>query len=159
MGILSIRTVVRVAVIFFFSCTSLAIHAADVTPVEAYASLPSLRNVKMSPDARQIGFITHNEGRSVLMLENIDGTNRVMVPPLDKADIATFYWRGCGVNQRCSWSTLRSRSRLACRRNHRRLEPTRIRSCSSSCIRFRRFRNEACPSNHRSSFRKRLPDS
>ncbi|WP_420429925.1 alpha/beta hydrolase family protein [Kordiimonas sp.] len=66
--------------------------AADLLPASAYASLPNMQSVKMSPNAQQIGYLTHDGGRIVLVLENIDRTDRVMVPPLEKADIATFYW-------------------------------------------------------------------
>ncbi|WP_417465759.1 alpha/beta hydrolase family protein [Kordiimonas sp.] len=66
--------------------------AQEPLPAKAYTSLPNMQSVKMSPNAQQIGYITHSEGRKVLILENTDGGERIMVPPVDAADILTFYW-------------------------------------------------------------------
>jgi dipeptidyl aminopeptidase/acylaminoacyl peptidase len=88
------RAIARTAALFALSFLSVGLYAQPQLPaaVEVYASLPNFRNVKMSPDAQQIGYLTHYDGRTVLMLENIDGSERVMIPPLDKADIMTFHW-------------------------------------------------------------------
>ncbi|WP_417450893.1 alpha/beta hydrolase family protein [Kordiimonas sp.] len=83
----------RAALITFVAVTGQSVKASNQpASVEVYASLPNLRSVKMSPNAMQIGYVSHHEGRKVLVLENIDGSDRVMIPPVEKADIVTFYW-------------------------------------------------------------------
>ena len=84
---------VRAALIPFLTVAGMSANAGEQpASVEVYASLPNLRNVKMSPDALQIGYVSHHEGRKVLILENIDGSDRVLIPPVEKADIVTFHW-------------------------------------------------------------------
>lgn len=86
------RALARAVTFIALSLLTAGAYAQNQLPVEVYASLPNFRNVKMSPNAQQIGYLTHSEGRIVLVLENIDGTDRVAIPPVEHADVMTFHW-------------------------------------------------------------------
>ena len=55
--------------------------AADLIPIEAFAALPSFTRAKLSPDGKQIGYVTDYQGRKHLVLQNLDGSDRLILPP------------------------------------------------------------------------------
>jgi len=64
---------------------------ADI-PVEAFASLPDFSNAKLSPNGQQIGYITVKDGRNHLVLQNLDGSDPMVLPPINDADIKNYFW-------------------------------------------------------------------
>ncbi|MCJ9430812.1 S9 family peptidase [Kordiimonas marina] len=65
---------------------------APLLPVKAYASLPAFHGVKLSPDGKQIGFITNLKGRAALVMENLDGSQPAALSSAQDANIVNFYW-------------------------------------------------------------------
>jgi len=65
---------------------------APLLPVKTYASLPAFHDVKLSPDGKQIGFITKLKGRTALVMENLDGSDAAAVPSAKDANIVNFHW-------------------------------------------------------------------
>lgn len=87
-------TIIRLvfAVVLLAATHNPAFAKSENIPVEAFAALPSFNNAKLSPNGLQLGFQSYNEGRTVLVVEDIGGKNRIIIPPLQQADISNFYW-------------------------------------------------------------------
>jgi len=87
---------VSLAAIFLVASQTFVLVAAQDTarkiPIEAFAALPSFGKAKLSPDGQQIAYQGYLEGRTILIAENIGGTDRVVIPPLGNADIFGFHW-------------------------------------------------------------------
>ncbi|TNE62396.1 MAG: S9 family peptidase [Alphaproteobacteria bacterium] len=80
------------ATVSFAAPAMAAGKGAELVPVKTFASLPNYQRAKLSPDGKQIGYLTHWKGRTVLVLENLDGTDQVVVPSAEDASIFTFHW-------------------------------------------------------------------
>lgn len=63
-------------------------------PVEAFARLNDGGQMEMSPDAASIAYIVSHKGRKHILVQKLDGTKRVLLPPIKEADIKWFTWKG-----------------------------------------------------------------
>lgn len=64
---------------------------ADI-PVEAFAQLPAVSGMELSPDGTHLAYLTPRDGRQHLRIQSLDGAYALMIPPIDDADIAWFRW-------------------------------------------------------------------
>jgi len=63
-------------------------------PVEAFADLPSFSGARLSPDGRQVGFFISLEGRKHLVVQNLDGSKRSILPPGEETtEFHYFFWK------------------------------------------------------------------
>jgi len=69
-----------------------ASQAAPKLPLQVFAALPSFSHPKLSPDGKQIAFYTQIDGRRAGVIQNLDGTNAILAPAIDKADIVRIEW-------------------------------------------------------------------
>lgn len=66
--------------------------SVEKLPIEAFASLPSLSRVQMSPSGNKIAFMTTMEGRRHILVTNLQTNKSVLVPPHGDAELGTFFW-------------------------------------------------------------------
>lgn len=64
---------------------------ADI-PAEAFAALPLVQSLRQSPDGKKVAYISSIEGRKVVIVQNLDGSDRYIQPPIEDADIFAFRW-------------------------------------------------------------------
>lgn len=64
---------------------------ADV-PAEVFAALPQVSQLRQSPSGEKLAFISSIQGRKVVVVQNLDGSDRYIQPPIDDADIFAFRW-------------------------------------------------------------------
>ena len=62
-------------------------------PVEAFARLNTGDQMKMSPDAAYLAYITPHEGRKHIKVFKLDGSHSTLLPPIKDADIIWFVWK------------------------------------------------------------------
>ena len=72
--------------------TQSALALPPQVPTERFASLPSLDNVKISPDGTTLGYLISHKGQRYLQVRSFSGEKFFTVPPLDKMEISNFYW-------------------------------------------------------------------
>jgi dipeptidyl aminopeptidase/acylaminoacyl peptidase len=75
-----------------FSQAQEQLEKPPLLPVEAFASLPDLSQMKLSPDGDKIGYIIEYQGRNAIVTNKLDGTNRQVIPSPPDADIRRFFW-------------------------------------------------------------------
>ncbi len=61
-------------------------------PVETFAALPQVSQLSQSPNGAKVAFISSIEGRKVMVVQNLDGSDRYIQPPIGDADIFSFRW-------------------------------------------------------------------
>lgn len=61
-------------------------------PAEAFATLPQVSQLSQSPDGNKVAFMSSIEGRKVMIVQNLDGSDRYIQPPIGEADIFAFRW-------------------------------------------------------------------
>lgn len=61
-------------------------------PAETFAALPQVSRLRQSPGGEKVAFISSIEGRKVVVVQNLDGSDRYIQPPIDDADIYAFRW-------------------------------------------------------------------
>lgn len=68
------------------------IKSANDIPVEAFAQLPAVSGMELSPDGTHLAYITTRDGRRHVRVQSLDGSFSLLIPPVDDADIAWFRW-------------------------------------------------------------------
>lgn len=66
--------------------------AVEKLPVEVFAKLPTISHFKLSPDGTQFAYITPSKGRKNLVIQALDGSKAVSLPPIGEAEIFRFWW-------------------------------------------------------------------
>jgi dipeptidyl aminopeptidase/acylaminoacyl peptidase len=61
-------------------------------PVEAFASLPDLSQMKLSPDGTMVGYVIEYQGRKAVVANKLNGEDREIIPAPDSGDFDTFHW-------------------------------------------------------------------
>lgn len=61
-------------------------------PAEVFAALPQISLLRQSPNGKKVAFMSSIEGRKVVVVQNLDGSDRYIQPPIDDADIFSFRW-------------------------------------------------------------------
>lgn len=61
-------------------------------PAEMFAELPEVSQLRQSPNGEKVAFLSSIEGRKVMVVQNLDGSDRYIQPPIDTADIYDFVW-------------------------------------------------------------------
>lgn len=62
-------------------------------PVEYFSNLP-VSQYRLSPSGQRVGYFIPYEGRRTLVVHNLDGTNRRILPPWDeKIELINFFWK------------------------------------------------------------------
>lgn len=61
-------------------------------PAEAFAALPQVSQLRQSPEGDKVAFMSSIEGRKVMVVQNLDGSDRYIQPPIGEADIFNFSW-------------------------------------------------------------------
>lgn len=61
-------------------------------PAEVFAALPEVDQLSQSPDGKKIAYFSSVRGRRAIFIENLDGSDRYIQPPVQEADIADFRW-------------------------------------------------------------------
>lgn len=61
-------------------------------PAEAFAALPQVSQLSQSPNGTKVAFMSSIEGRKVMVVQNLDGSDRYIQPPIGEADIFNFRW-------------------------------------------------------------------
>ncbi len=83
--------------------------AADI-PVEAFAQLPVMRDVELSPDGTHFAYFRPIEGRDHLVIQRIDGSGQPTVaPPTADADFGWLHWAN---NERVVFTVSATRKRV-----------------------------------------------
>lgn len=63
-------------------------------PVEAFAALPTFSSAKLSPSGTRVGYFTSINGRKHLVVQNLDGSNRNIIPPGEETtEFHYFFWK------------------------------------------------------------------
>lgn len=68
-----------------------AMKPSDI-PVERFAELPAVSQLRQSPNGEKVAFLSSIEGRKVMIVQNLDGSDRYIQPPIEEADIYSFVW-------------------------------------------------------------------
>jgi len=83
---------------YLFSATLFSANAqqeyatsADI-PVEVFAALPQVSRLRQSPDGEKVAFLSSIQGRKVVVVQNLDGSDRYIQPPINDADLYSFRW-------------------------------------------------------------------
>lgn len=61
-------------------------------PAEAFASLPKVRALTQSPDGNKVAFLSELDGRAIMIVQNLDGSDRAVQPPIQEANIFAYRW-------------------------------------------------------------------
>lgn len=61
-------------------------------PAEVFAALPQVSRLRQSPNGEKVAFLSSIEGRKVVVVQNLDGSDRYIQPPIDDADLYSFRW-------------------------------------------------------------------
>lgn len=61
-------------------------------PVEAFAKLPEVDRLRQSPNGQKVAFISHVDDQAVVVVQNLDGSERHIQPSAKGADIFDFAW-------------------------------------------------------------------
>lgn len=73
--------------------TSGVFAAAEKIPLEAFAALPVMDNIQLSPDAKYYAYIGAIEGRRNLIIRPLGGKGKPeAIPPVEDTDIGWFRW-------------------------------------------------------------------
>lgn len=77
--------------------SSSVIHAQNYAkpsdiPAEAFAALPQVSQLSQSPSGNKVAYMSSVEGRKVMVVQNLDGSDRYIQPPIGEADIFSFRW-------------------------------------------------------------------
>ncbi len=83
--------VLSAIVLFIAGCFEQA-YCAQTIPIKSLAQLPTAASMKLSPNGDYIAMTAPYQGRTHLIIQDIDGNNTVAVPPVNRADIAWFRW-------------------------------------------------------------------
>ena len=68
-------------------------NPADI-PVEVFAALPDVAGAQLSPSGQQLAYISGTSGRNNLIVQNLDGSSRIAIPPsLEEMDFDDFFWK------------------------------------------------------------------
>ncbi len=67
-------------------------NQAPLVPVEAFASLPTFDDAKLPPNGEKVAYAITHKGRKHVITQNLDGSDRQLIPPIDDADISSFFW-------------------------------------------------------------------
>lgn len=65
--------------------------SADI-PIEAFAALPSMSQPKLSPDGTRLSFLTTVKGKNHVAYQNLDGSDRGIVPPVEGMEVVSHWW-------------------------------------------------------------------
>jgi len=65
---------------------------AEEIPTEVFAELPQVSNLQQAPGGKKVAFMSSVEGRKVMVVQNLDGSDRYVQPPIQSADIYDFEW-------------------------------------------------------------------
>ena len=94
-----IKSCIRLGVVAVLLLTKVSVvHADDsvrpaMLPVQAYARLPEISDVIISPDGEYLAFLVPKEGRNHLVIQSLgEGVAPVMVPPVDKLHFRWLRW-------------------------------------------------------------------
>lgn len=90
---------IQLAAMLFFLCfvtegPSYALQAQDPSaiPIEAFAKPPSILRLRLSPHGDAIAMKTIMNEQPVMVVQNLDGSDRRLIGPRPKYEIASFYW-------------------------------------------------------------------
>ncbi len=63
-------------------------------PVEVFAALPTFSSALLSPSGKKLGYYVSMRGRRHLVAQNLDGSNRSLIPPWDKKlELGSYFWK------------------------------------------------------------------
>ncbi|WND01508.1 prolyl oligopeptidase family serine peptidase [Temperatibacter marinus] len=79
------------AFLIFIASLSIPTLAKEL-PLASFAKLPTVSNLKLAPDGKNFAYISVIKGRKSLVVRNIETGQFNIVPPIDKSDIAIFWW-------------------------------------------------------------------
>ena len=84
-------------VIFSFILSINSAWAEDVKspgdiPIKAFAQLPAIMDMELSPDGSHIAYMVPHKGRKAIVIRNIESGKLSGIPAPDKADINWFKW-------------------------------------------------------------------
>jgi dipeptidyl aminopeptidase/acylaminoacyl peptidase len=70
-----------------------AVKPADI-PIDAFAQLPAMRNMRLSPDGTHLAYIRPSKGRWHLVIQKMIGSEGtpVVVPPVEDLDFEWLHW-------------------------------------------------------------------
>lgn len=94
----SVRLFMPVAAVFLFTrlfsgmpAIAQALSPSDI-PAETFAALPQVRALSQSPDGTKVAYLSSLQGRTVMVVQNLDGSEQAVQPPIREADIFAFRW-------------------------------------------------------------------
>ncbi len=64
---------------------------ADI-PADVFAALPQVSLLRQSPNGEKVAFLSSIQGRKVMIVQKLDGSDRYIQPPIEEADIYSFRW-------------------------------------------------------------------
>ncbi|WP_286829717.1 MULTISPECIES: alpha/beta hydrolase family protein [Kordiimonas] len=67
-------------------------EAPAETPIEAFATLPDFSGAKLSPGGGSVAYSVQYEGRKAVIFQNLDGSERGLIPAPEDSEISSFYW-------------------------------------------------------------------
>lgn len=77
---------------FAFAGATIQSPAFGETPIEAFASLPEFSGAKLSPGGGSIAYSIQLQGRKAVVYQNLDGSDRGIIPGPEESEITSFYW-------------------------------------------------------------------
>ncbi len=88
------KAIISVVSLFLFVLPSGATQVQDPSkiPVEAFAKQPTISRLRLSPHGDAIAMRTIMDNQPVMVVQNLDGSNRKYIGPRDKYELASFYW-------------------------------------------------------------------
>ncbi len=85
----------RFVVAFVLVCAGLAATTARAAPpVEAYARLPAMEDVSLSPSGARYAYVTVDGDARKLVAATVDGNQALFVSDVGKAKVIGVYWAG-----------------------------------------------------------------
>jgi acetyl esterase/lipase len=85
----------RFVVAFVLVCAGLAATSARAAPpVEAYARLPAMEDVSLSPSGARYAYVTVDGDARKLVAAAVDGNQALFVSDVGKAKVVGVYWAG-----------------------------------------------------------------
>lgn len=89
-----LKALISVASLFLLALPSGASQAQDPSKIsiENFAKQPTIDDLQLSPHGDAIAMRTIMENQPVMVVQNLDGSNRKYIGPRNKYELADFYW-------------------------------------------------------------------
>ncbi len=109
---------VAIALTIAFSSIAQDYASPEQIPAKAFAQMPRMSDVAMSPDGTYIAYMMPKNGRNHIVIQPLEGGKAVSIPPMEKFDMRWMRWAN---NERLVFSVSFSARRWAIQSRETRL--------------------------------------